>query len=69
MLVKPCGYDNFGARSSPASFCKDYKSIPPSAKSVGELALQHYDKWIETDINLVSPNYITNFNLGKVKKV
>ena len=49
--------------------CENYKSIPPSAKSVGELALQHYDKWMETDINLVSPNYITNFNLGKVKTV
>ena len=49
------------------NICEDYKSIPPSAQSVGELALQNYDKWKETDINQVSPNYITNFNIGKVK--
>ena len=51
------------------NLCKDYESIPPSAKSVGELALQNYDKWMEVDINKVSPNYITNFNAGKVKRV
>ena len=50
------------------NFCKGYKSIPPSAKSVGELALQHYDKWVEVDINKVSPNYITNFNVGTMKR-
>ena len=50
-----------------ASFCEDYKSIPPSAKSVGELALQNYDTWMEKDINQVSPNYITNFNLDKIE--
>ena len=49
--------------------CEDYISILPSAKSVGELALKNYDKWVETDINLVSPNYITNFNLGKLNTV
>ena len=50
------------------NFCENYESIPPSAKSVGELALQNYDKWVEVDINKVSPNYITNFNVGKVKR-
>ena len=50
------------------NLCEDYKSIPPSAQSVGELALQNYDKWVEEDLNQVSLNYITHFNLGKVKK-
>ena len=50
------------------NFCEGYKSIPPSAKSVGELALQNYDKWVEVDINKVSPNYVTNFNVGKMKR-
>ena len=49
------------------NFCQNYKSIPPSSKSVGELALQNYDKWMEVNLNKVSPNYVTNFNLGKVK--
>ena len=49
------------------NICEDYVLTPPSAQSVGESALQNYDKWMETNINLVSPNYITNFNLGKVK--
>ena len=51
------------------NLCDEYKSIPPSAHSIGELALQNYNKWVEIDINQVSPNYITNFNLGKVKTV
>ena len=51
------------------NICEDYKSIPPSVQSVGKLALENYDKWMETDLNQVSPNYITNFNLGKVKTV
>ena len=46
------------------NICEDYKSAPPSVQSVGELALQNYDKWMEADLNQVSPNYITNFNLG-----
>lgn len=44
----------------------EYESAPPSAKFVGELALQYYDKWAESDLNLITPNYITNFNLGKI---
>ena len=48
------------------SICEKYQSISPSAQSVGKLALQNYDEWMEADINQVSPNYITNFNLGKV---
>ena len=49
------------------NICEDYQSIPPSARSVGKLALHNYEKWMESDINQVSPNYITNFNIGKVK--
>ena len=48
------------------NICEDYKSIPPSAKSVGELALQNYNQWVELDLNQVSPNYITYVNLGKM---
>ena len=51
------------------NICEDYKSIPPSAQSVGELALENYNQWVELDINQVSPNYITNINLGKMNKV
>ena len=43
----------------------EYESSPPSAKFVGELALQFYDKWAEFDLNQITPNYVTNFNLGK----
>ena len=50
-------------------FCNDYKSIPPSVQSVGELALKNYDKWMEADLNNVSPNYTTNFNIGKVNRL
>ena len=40
----------------------DYKSSPPSSKNVGELALKYYDKWAESDLNQITPNYVTNFN-------
>ena len=43
----------------------EYESSPPSAKFVGELALQFYDKWAESNLNKITPNYVTNFNLGK----
>ena len=44
----------------------DYNSSPPSSKYVGELALQYYDELAESDLNRITPNYITNFNLGKI---
>ena len=44
----------------------DYETSPPSSKYVGELALQYYDELAECDLNRITPNYITNFNLGKV---
>ena len=50
------------------SFCPNYNSVPPSAKSIGELALTNYNEWIEVDINKISPNYVADFNLGKKKQ-
>ena len=50
------------------SICKpgDYKLAPMSAKFVGELALQNFDKWANIDLSQITPNYVTSFNLGKV---
>ena len=56
----------FGFNLETVCISSDYESSPPSAKFVGELALQFYDKWAETDLNQITPNYVTNFNLGKV---
>ena len=42
----------------------DYKSSPPSSNYVGELAIKYYDKWAKYDLNKITPNYVTNFNLG-----
>ena len=55
----------FGFNLDTVCDSSEYKSTPPSAKFVGELALQFYDKWAESDLNLITPNYVTNFNLGK----
>jgi len=72
--VSEIGFEEFHLKRNASIYgfnlknlCSDYKSIPPSAKSVGELALQHYNEWMETDLDQVSPNYITNINLRKVK--
>ena len=48
--------------------CEYYESAPPSAQYIGELALKNYDKWLETDLNQIAPNYIANFNLNKMTK-
>ena len=56
----------FGFNLETVCISSDYESSPPSAKFVGELALQFYDKWAESDLNLITPNYVTNFNLGKI---
>ena len=45
----------------------DYECSPPSSAHVGELAIQFYDKWAESDLNQITPNYVTNFNLGNVQ--
>ena len=41
---------------------EEYEPAPPSSKYVGELAIQCYDKWAESDLNQITPNYVTNFN-------
>ena len=55
----------FGFNLDTVCDSSEYESTPPSAKIVGELALQFYDKWAESDLNQITPNYVTNFNLGK----
>ena len=44
----------------------EYECSPPSSAYVGELAIQFYDKWVESDLDQITPNYVTNFNLGNV---
>ena len=44
----------------------DYEYSPPSSAFVGELAIQFYDKWVESNLNKITPNYVTNFNLGNI---
>ena len=44
----------------------DYECSPPSSEYVGELAIQFYDKWAESNLNQITPNYVTNFNSGKM---
>ena len=46
----------------------DFECSPPSSAYVGDLAIQFYDKWVEFDLNQVTPNYVTNFNLGNMPK-
>ena len=50
------------------TICKpsDYEYSPPSSTYVGELAIQHFEKWAQLDLNQITPNYVTNFNLGNV---
>ena len=57
--IHPVGF-NLDAICRPG----DYKLTPPSSKYVGELAIQHFHKWAELDINIITPNYVTNFNIG-----
>ena len=40
--------------------------VSMSAKNVGELALENFKQWANSNLNEVIPNYITEFNLGKV---
>ena len=57
----------FGFNLDTVCDSSEYESSPPSAKFVGELALQFYDIWVESDLNQITPNYVTNFNLGKTQ--
>jgi len=52
------------------SICKpdDYELAPMSAKMVGELAIQNYDKLANINLSQVVPNYVSTFNIGKVKE-
>ena len=45
---------------------RKYESAPPSSKNVAELAIQHFNKWAALDINTITPNYVTNFNIGNI---
>ena len=51
------------------SICKpdDYGLAPMSAKFVGELAIQNYEKWANINLSQVIPNYVSTFNIEKVK--
>jgi len=46
----------------------DMIEVPPSAKLVGECAVQHFEEWKIDDPKELVPDYISPFNLGKVKK-
>jgi hypothetical protein len=68
-----CAVYNAERYIHPAGFnldpvCKpeDYELTPPSSKYVGELAIHNFHKWAELDINTITPNYVTNFNIGNI---
>ena len=48
--------------------CKseEYESAPPSSKYVGELALRFFHQWAESNLNRITPNYLTNINIGNI---
>ncbi|MBC8257143.1 MAG: tRNA (adenosine(37)-N6)-threonylcarbamoyltransferase complex dimerization subunit type 1 TsaB [Candidatus Marinimicrobia bacterium] len=48
------------------SICKpgDYEIAPMSAQNVGELALKNFDKWANSELSHIIPNYVTSFNVG-----
>ena len=37
-----------------------------SSKHIGELAIENFDSWARFDLGQITPNYISNFNIGKV---
>ena len=59
--VKPVGF-NLDVVCTP----EEYELAPPSSKNVGELAIQYFHKWAESNLNIITPNYVTNFNLGNL---
>ena len=59
--VHPYGF-NLDSICSPSN----YECSPPSSAYVGELAIQFYDKWVESNLSKITPNYVTNYNLGNV---
>lgn len=44
---------------------KNYIDKKLSSRWVGELAIKNFDHWRISDLNLIKPNYITNFNFSK----
>ena len=59
--VHPYGF-NLDSICSPSN----YECSPPSSAYVGELAIKFYDKWVESNLSKITPNYVTNYNLGNV---
>ena len=51
------------------AFCEleEYELAAPSAKYVAELAIQFFHKWAEPNLDLITPNYVTNFNMGNMQ--
>ena len=60
--IKPIGFNL-------DSICKpeEYELALPSSKYVGELAIQYFHKWAESNLNIITPNYVTNFNLNNMQ--
>jgi len=45
-------------------YLEEYVEVIPSAELIGLVAIEHFDDWIEHDIDKISPNYISSFNIG-----
>ena len=45
-------------------FSAEYVEVIPSAELIGLAAIEHFDDWIEHDIDKISPNYISSFRIG-----
>ena len=41
----------------------NYFNTPPSARYVGEIAIKNFDEWSNVNIDAITLNYITNFNI------
>ncbi|SVD47982.1 uncharacterized protein METZ01_LOCUS400836 [marine metagenome] len=41
----------------------NYYNTPPSARYVGEIAIKNFDEWSNVNIDAITLNYITNFNI------
>ena len=48
--------------------CKpeQYTFAPPSSQYVGELAIKFFHKWAESNLNIITPNYVTNINIDNI---
>ena len=59
--ISPVGF-NLDAVCKP----DQYTFAPPSSQYVGELAIQFFHKWAESNLNIITPNYVTNINIGNI---